>query len=127
MPPLTDLRVIVERFKALHNQVSVAGNMDGSLRLLVESDIVHVETMYSGLLNPSLGSCQSDNWQKRAFSHGCYQTTDPSQINISQQQASANRDPVEFARCVVDTKDFAKFVGSHIVNPSSVVCCEYLG
>ncbi|KAI9010672.1 checkpoint protein Hus1/Mec3 [Hyaloraphidium curvatum] len=100
-PSLGSFRNVVDRLKALSSHVSVAGNMKGQLRLQVESDILQVETAYSDLNNPKL---------------------DATQIDVS-QQASYNRDPDEFAKVTVDCRDLSKFVGSHIVNPTSVVCC----
>lgn len=55
MPSLVNLRPVVDRLKSLQTQSTVAGNMSGQLRLLVESDALQLETVYSGLVNPSLG------------------------------------------------------------------------
>ena len=56
MPPLLTLRTIVERMKTMGDYLIVAGNMSGELVLKVEADAVQIETLFTKLINPPLGT-----------------------------------------------------------------------
>lgn len=101
MPPLGSLKTISDRMKSLSSAVVIEANMAGEFVMKMDTDAVSVETRFEGLINPEL---------------------DPTQVDLS-QQPSMTRDPKAFASVRVDIKDFLKFLATHLVNPSNVVCC----
>ena len=54
--PNDTLRAVSERYKSLNDKLLVLANMAGELKLRVEADQVKVETRWTGLVNPPLGS-----------------------------------------------------------------------
>ncbi|KAG5463643.1 MAG: checkpoint protein Hus1/Mec3 [Olpidium bornovanus] len=101
MPPLLNVRIIVERMKTMADNLIVAANMSGELLFKVETPSVRVETRFAGLTNPPLD-------------------VPPEELP---RRASSLRDPRLFAEARVDLRSFAKFLHSHHVLPTNVVCC----
>jgi hypothetical protein len=54
--PSDTLRAVSERYKTLNDKLLVMANMAGELKLRVEADEVKVETRWTGLINPPLGT-----------------------------------------------------------------------
>lgn len=57
--PTDVLRSVSERYKSLSDKLFVMANMAGELKLRVEADEVKVETKWTGLVNPPLGTYSS--------------------------------------------------------------------
>jgi HUS1 checkpoint protein len=53
------LRSVSERYKSLSDKLYVMANMAGELKLRVETEEVKVETRWTGLVNPPLGTSQN--------------------------------------------------------------------
>ncbi|KAI9355022.1 checkpoint protein Hus1/Mec3 [Zopfochytrium polystomum] len=100
MPSLLSVRNIVDRMKALSNDLTVSANNSGEFTLRAETDLVSVETFYKDLINPEIEIPESGS-----------------------RESSSNKDPKAFVECNVDVKEFAKFSHCHLVGPSNVVCC----
>ncbi|KAI8802434.1 checkpoint protein Hus1/Mec3 [Cladochytrium replicatum] len=101
MPPLANVKVIMDRMKSMSNFITVAANMSGDFVMKVKAQEVQLETTFTDLVNPEL---------------------DPTQVDVS-KYPSMHRDPAEFAEARVHVRDFGKFVHSYAVNPTNVVCC----
>ncbi|KAJ3137891.1 hypothetical protein HK100_000406 [Physocladia obscura] len=101
LPPVMAVKNMADRMKAINGQLVVKANMSGDFVMLVENDMVKLETFYDELENPAI---------------------DPSQVEPS-QQPSLNRDPKDFAQVRVDIKDFIKFCTCHQLNPMHTICC----
>jgi HUS1 checkpoint protein len=54
--PSETLRAVSERYKSLSEKLFVMANMAGELKLRVEAEEVKVETRWSNLVNPPLGT-----------------------------------------------------------------------
>ncbi|KAJ3175436.1 DNA damage checkpoint control protein [Geranomyces variabilis] len=102
LPPIADVRTIVERMKALGSHVMVGANMNGEFVLKVVADAVKVETSFKGLTNPELGAEDG--------------TPQPTPTSLYQNRR-------RFAYVRVDMRDFVRFLHSSVVNPKHVVCC----
>ncbi|KAI9101760.1 checkpoint protein Hus1/Mec3 [Phlyctochytrium arcticum] len=103
LPPLSDLKTIVERMRGLGSHLVVSANMSGELSVRVETDVVKVETAFSSLVNPAI---------------------DPAHVDVS-QQSSLYSNRQEFVHVRVDIKDFVKFLQSSAIAPKNVVCCLF--
>jgi len=101
LPGLQNLRSVAERMKTLSNRLFVAANMNGQLRLRIETSAAKVETNYTNLIHPELDGGANDPAIKPI------------------------EDKTKFSEVSVDIKDFIKFLHSHHINPSNVVCCVH--
>ncbi|ORY42784.1 cell cycle checkpoint [Rhizoclosmatium globosum] len=101
LPPVVALKSMADRMKLVGGHMIVKANMSGEFVMLIENDMVKLETFYEDLDNPAI---------------------DPSQVEPS-QQPSLNRDPKEFAQVRVDIRDFIKFCTCHQLNPMNTICC----
>jgi Hus1-like protein len=54
--PSETLRAVSERYKSLSEKLFVMANMAGELKLRVEAEEVKVETRWTNLVNPPLGT-----------------------------------------------------------------------
>ena len=54
--PSDVLRAVSERYRSLSDKLLIMANMEGELKLRVETDEVKVETRWTGLINPPLGN-----------------------------------------------------------------------
>ncbi|KAJ3295914.1 hypothetical protein HDU79_008039 [Rhizoclosmatium sp. JEL0117] len=93
---------MADRMKLVGGHMIVKANMSGEFVMLIENDMVKLETFYEDLDNPAI---------------------DPSQVEPS-QQPSLNRDPKEFAQVRVDIRDFIKFC---IIENHGLVFYVYIG
>jgi HUS1 checkpoint protein len=100
LPQLLMVKNVVERLKSLSHYMTISANMRGELQLSVHTDSAEVTTHYKDLINPEINHVEGD-----------------------EQPVSATRDPVELVSARVDVKDFLRFLHSHHVNPTNVVCC----
>lgn len=57
--PSDTLRTVVDRMKNSHSVIHFAANLEGKLKLRVESDLVNIETQWKNLKNPDIGGCLS--------------------------------------------------------------------
>ncbi|KAL7750860.1 Checkpoint protein hus1 [Sorochytrium milnesiophthora] len=97
LPPLVTLRTLAERMRTIAHHVVLSANFCGSLVLKCETDAVTIETVFTDLVHPEMES--------------------------SQDQPQSQDDKERYFDVRVDIRDFVKFVYSHHVNPSNVVCC----
>lgn len=58
LPPLKQLKSLLEKMKTLADYVTISANMNGELQLKIETDIVSVTTFYQKLTNHSFGKYQ---------------------------------------------------------------------
>ncbi|KAI8871502.1 cell cycle checkpoint [Ramicandelaber brevisporus] len=133
MPPLLGLRSIAERLRSISDAIIISANMDGELILRGESEFVHVETAFQGLINPEMdmnASSQStvtSGNQGDANDIGSNSSSDNSNSNSNTRDQrvplSSARDKQKFAEARVDLRSFIKFLHSYHVTPSNVVCC----
>ncbi|TPX47230.1 hypothetical protein CcCBS67573_g10268 [Chytriomyces confervae] len=102
LPPVMVMKNMADRMKSIAGHLVVKANMAGDFIMQVESDLVHLETFFQDLENP---------------------TIDPSQVDLS-QQPSLNRDPNEMAQVRIDIRDFIKFC---IIENHGLVFYVYIG
>jgi len=94
LPPLKNLRNVVDRMKNLDGYLIIQANMAGELTLKVQTDNISVATFFKKLDHPLI------------------EGKDPPTNN-----------PDLKAKVKVDVKKFSKFLFSHIVAPKNVICC----
>jgi len=94
MPPLKLVRTVVDRMKNVCDYLTITANMDGLLRLSVETNMVTIATFYKNLNHPTI-----------------------------EGRSPPRRDDKKQAEVKVDIKTFAKFLYSYQVSPSNVICC----
>jgi len=99
LPPLTSLKAIAERMRALTGYITISANMRGSLLLRAITPAVEVDVEFQKLVNPELNEEQEE------------------------KPASALRDPFQMCSARVDAKEFLKFLYSYHLQPQNVVCC----
>jgi hypothetical protein len=56
MPPLSSMKAITERVKAISNHLIISANSNGEFVFKIESDNVNIETFYKELVNPEPGT-----------------------------------------------------------------------
>ena len=93
LPPLKQLRYIVDRFKQMSDHLTIRANMDGMLALEIDTDFVQVSTVFRNLVH--------------------FQLDDRPLI----------RDPTIEAEVKVDIKKFVKFLASTQISPTNTICC----
>lgn len=59
LPPLKQLKSLLEKMKTLADYVTISANMNGELQLKIETDIVSVTTFYQKLTNHSFDTSSS--------------------------------------------------------------------
>jgi len=91
---LVTMRTVVDRMKNVCDQLTIAANMDGLLRLSVENELVTIATFYKNLEHPQM-----------------------------EGKSPPRKDETKTAEVKVDIKTFAKFLHSHQVKPTNVICC----
>jgi HUS1 checkpoint protein len=94
IPPLRDLRPVVDRMKNVDDRLIVTASMGGDFVLKVETEMVSIATYWSKLTHP--------------------QVEGRSQVPV---------DPSASARVVVDIKKFYRFLFSYQISPTNVVLC----
>jgi HUS1 checkpoint protein len=93
MPPLKLVRNVVERMKNMSDVLTIEANMDGMLMLSIDTELVTVSTFYRNLIHLQI-----------------------------QGKPPPVRDASVRAQVKVDIKKFSRFLASHLVNPSTVIC-----
>ena len=99
MPPLKQIKPVVERLKRLDEVLVIECNMDGCLKLGVQTDSAKITTVVRGLEHPKVEGAE---------------------------EAPA-RDPDKWGTARVDMKKFVRFLGAHHVGHAAVVCCIIKG
>jgi len=94
MPPLKNLKNVIERMKNIESFLILQANMAGELTLKVQTDNISVATFYRKLEHP----------------------------NIEGKNAPV-ANPDQKAKVKVDIKKFSRFLFSHIIVPRNVICC----
>lgn len=93
MPPLKNLKNVIERMKNIDNNLILQANMAGELTLKVQTDNISVATFYRKLEHPIIGG----------------------------KELQTN--PDQKAKVKVDVKKFSRFLCSHVIVPNNVICC----
>src|SRR3989338_7389604 len=93
LPPLKQLRTVIERMKQLADHLTIKANMDGMLIVEIDTDFVHVSTTYCNLPH--------------------FQLADRPLV----------RDPTIQAEVKVDIKKFSRFLASTQIAPTNTICC----
>ncbi|KAI9184641.1 Checkpoint protein hus1 [Blastocladiella emersonii ATCC 22665] len=96
--PLTVLKTVAERFRAMSTDVTLLANHAGSFVVQIDASAGMVETVFTGLMNPVLDG------------------TEP-------QQPASQPAPEQFFDVTINSKDFLKFLSCHSANPAHVICC----
>jgi len=99
--PSDTLRTVVDRMKNSHNVIHLSANLDGQLRLRVESDLVNIETTFRGLKNPSVDVDASQR---------------PS------QRGDGESDPTIFHSVAIESKHLLKLLAA-LANGSHTIAC----
>lgn len=94
LPPLKQLKPIIDRLKKLDETLMVECNMDGTLKLGVQTDAARITTIVTGLEHPKV-----------------------------EGQDAPIRDANLWGSVRVDMKKMSRFMGADSMNPSAVVCC----
>ncbi|KAG4302886.1 hypothetical protein PCANB_000856 [Pneumocystis canis] len=104
LPPLSQLRYISERFRAISNKIILKANMSGEFQIGVVSDLCKIETKFKDLINPEL---------------------DPNTVEDISKHPSQIRDRKAFVTMKVDVKDWLNLLQVHIVAKRVIACfCE---
>ncbi|EMR09174.1 hypothetical protein PNEG_02514 [Pneumocystis murina B123] len=104
LPPLSQLRYISERFRAISNKIILKANMSGEFQIGVVSDSCKIETKFKDLINPEL---------------------DPNTVKDISKHPSQIRDKKSFVTMKVDVKDWLNLLQVHIVAKRVIACfCE---
>ncbi|KAF8457249.1 checkpoint protein Hus1/Mec3 [Terfezia claveryi] len=110
LPPLSQLRAISERFNRLTGSSSVSdshrlllsANMQGEFKMQIETDVVKVESLFRGLVNPEL---------------------DPMQIEGGiENHPSTRRDRAEFAEVRVEGKEWVRLLKVYSIAKRVIAC-----
>ncbi|XP_017289422.1 checkpoint protein HUS1 [Kryptolebias marmoratus] len=99
LPPLKTLKNVVDRMKNLSNFLLIEANMNGEMKLKIQTDLVSVTTHFKDLGNPPWGE---DSSQDGGPSH--------------------SRDPEDMAEARVDIRKLQQFLMGQQVNPSKAMC-----
>ncbi|ORZ13944.1 checkpoint protein Hus1/Mec3 [Absidia repens] len=92
-PGLQTIKPLVDRMKSLSKYMTIAANMNGQLKLSVDTDAVQVESAFSGLDNPRLEGYETPEENKHTF-----------------------------ASVDILTEDLASFLNCHNLEPQNVIC-----
>ncbi|SAL99263.1 hypothetical protein [Absidia glauca] len=92
-PNLQAVKPLVDRIKSLSKYLKIAANMNGQLKLSVDTDMAEVDAVFSGLDNPRL-----------------------------EGHVTAEEDKSTFASVDILTEDLANFLSCHNLDPKNVVC-----
>ncbi|CAO3650492.1 unnamed protein product [Cunninghamella blakesleeana] len=93
LPSLLTLKPMADRLKSLSKFLTVSVNMNGKMKLSVQTELAEVESVYHNLENPILNGHRTSADQRDVF-------------------ASAS----------VATEDFVHFLNCHNLDPRNVVC-----
>ncbi|KAI8335409.1 checkpoint protein Hus1/Mec3 [Chlamydoabsidia padenii] len=92
-PSLQSIKPLVDRMKSLSKYMTIAANMNGQLKLSVDTDMAQVESVFSGLDNPRLEGHET----------------------AAEAQST-------FASVDILTEDLANFLNCHNLDPANIVC-----
>lgn len=95
LPSLKQVKPIVERLKKLDDALIIECNMDGCLKMGVQTDSAKITTVVNGLEHPKVEGAEE----------------------------APVRDASRWGSVRVDMKKFSRFLGAHHINPTAVVCC----
>ncbi|RPB20776.1 Hus1-like protein [Terfezia boudieri ATCC MYA-4762] len=113
LPPLSQLRAISERFNRLtqasgslsvsdSHRLLLSANMQGEFKMQIETDVVKVESLFRGLVNPEL---------------------DPMQIEGGiENHPSTRRDRAEFAEVRVEGKEWVRLLKVYSIAKRVIAC-----
>ncbi|KAI8069542.1 checkpoint protein Hus1/Mec3 [Gongronella butleri] len=93
LPNLASVKSVADRMKSLSKFLTLAVNMNGQLKLSVETELAEVEALFSRLENPRLEGHQTDHENRSNFVSGR-----------------------------VATDDFVHFLHCHHLDPQNVIC-----
>jgi HUS1 checkpoint protein len=93
LPSLKSVKNVIESMKNISDYVTISANMDGELTLSVEASLVSARTYFTKLEHPNKG----------------LGSTTPI-------------DPKLEATAKVDIKKFSRFLYSHVIQPTDVIC-----
>ncbi|KAI8098912.1 checkpoint protein Hus1/Mec3 [Halteromyces radiatus] len=91
-PNLLAMKPIVDRMKSLSKYMTIAANMNGQLKLSVNTDMAQVDSVFSHLGNPRLEGHET------------------------------NQHKDQFASVEVLTEDLANFLNCHNLEPRTIIC-----
>jgi HUS1 checkpoint protein len=118
--PSDVLRAVSERYRSLSDKFLIMANMEGELKLRVETDEVKVETRWTGLINPPLGT--SNLKSKEIITN--HLLTDPEAVNLA-GHPSTSRPPNEFSQIKIDAKDWSNLLRVSVVARSMLACSSH--
>ncbi|KAG2075480.1 cell cycle checkpoint [Suillus decipiens] len=102
LPPLLKLRTIVERLRPLSDVLALRANNSGILQLSINTDTVKLETQWVKCGNPSIALNDEDE--------------DAEDISLNKP------DPDEMFCVLVSIRSFLKFLNSHVVSATTILC-----
>lgn len=89
------LKSSASRLKSLSKYLIISANMEGTLRLRVETDLVQCESIYHHLENPRI------------------------------ENYTPSSDPADFQSVKISSEDFVNILNSHHLDPVRTVCGTY--
>ncbi|CDS13128.1 hypothetical protein LRAMOSA05311 [Lichtheimia ramosa] len=92
LPDLLTLKSSASRLKSLSKYLIISANMEGTLRLRVETDLVQCESIYHHLENPRI------------------------------ENYTPSSDPADFQSVKISSEDFVNILNSHHLDPVRTVC-----
>lgn len=98
MPPLKHMQNVIDKMKNVEGHLTIFANMNGSLLLKVEADMVTIATFYKNLRHPQI-----------------------------EGRSPPHPDPDQSCEIKVDIKKFSKFLYSSQISPTNVICCMVEG
>ncbi|XP_063160297.1 checkpoint protein HUS1 isoform X1 [Candoia aspera] len=98
LPVLKTMKSVVERMKNLSNSIVIEANLNGEMKLKIETDLVCITTHFKELGNPP--------WVSRDGS----------------QNPTQERDPVNMAEARIDIKRLLLFLAGQQVSPTKALC-----
>jgi HUS1 checkpoint protein len=101
LPPLHQLRKMIDKMKNVGNLISLSTDMQGRLNFRVGNDLVHVTTHYSDLQHPRLGESGVNDF------------------DVSENPIK----PGEFVSVSVDMRSITKFLQCYHLDAKNIVCC----
>ncbi len=93
--PLKGMKTVVDRMKAMSEQMTLQVSMASKLQLHIYTSVASVTTTYNGLKHPQ------------------------------SEQNEMELDPTESASAVVDLRQFSKFMHCYLISPIDTVCAIY--
>ncbi|VDB90867.1 unnamed protein product [Peniophora sp. CBMAI 1063] len=99
LPPLQDIRPVVERLRALGDVVAVRANRSGKLQISAATENAKIDVVWDKLQNPRIG-----------------------EDGPSQEAPAENPDPERMFGVLLRTRSLLQFLSAHVVSTTTIAC-----